>query len=159
MVQSGSGALRRRLSTPEWIWLLSVVAIFIVLRVPSLIEPPTFNDEGTYSDIGWALDHGAVLYRDVWGHYPPGVYWLGAAINLVNTSVLAFHLVLSAAVALTAWGVWLFCRRIASTSVAWAATFAFVILSALPTLEGDVLYVEVMGAMLVVGAVLLIARP
>ena len=82
--------------------------------MPSLVEPPTFNDEGTYSDIGWALDHGAVLYRDVWGHYTPGVYWLGAAINLVNTSVLAFHLVLAAAVALTAFGIWLFCRRFSS---------------------------------------------
>src|ERR1700722_17484879 len=145
--------------TRGWLAFLSLAVVFLVVRVPSLVEPPTFNDEGTYSDIGWALDHGAVLYRDVWGHYPPGVYWLGAAIHLVNTSVLAFHLVLSAAVALTAWGIWVFCRRFASTPVAWAATFAFVILSALPTLEGDVLYVEVMGAMLVVGAVLLVARP
>ncbi len=145
--------------TRGWLAFVSLAAVFVVLRVPSLVEPPTFNDEGTYSDIGWALDHGAVLYRDVWGHYPPGVYWLGAAINLVNTSVFAFHLVLSAAVALTAWGIWVFCRRFASTPVAWAATFAFIILSALPTLEGDVLYVEVIGAMLVVGAVLLVARP
>ena len=159
MVQSGSSERRRRLSTPGWIWLLSVVAIFIVLRIPSLVEPPTYNDEGTYSDIGWALDHGAVLYRDVWGHYTPGVYWLSAAINLVNTSVFAFHLVLAFALALTALGIWLFCRRFASTAVAWAATLGFVILSSLPTLEGDSLYVEVIGAMCVVGAVLLIARP
>ena len=129
------------------------------MRVPSLVEPPTFNDEGTYSDIGWALDHGAVLYRDVWGHYTPGVYWLGAAINLVNTSVLAFHLVLAAAVALTAFGIWLLCRRFATTPVAWAAALGFVILASLPTLEGDVLYVEVIGAMIVMGAVLLVARP
>jgi hypothetical protein len=144
--------------TSGWLAFLSIAAVFVVMRVPSLVEPPTFNDEGTYSDIGWALDHGAVLYRDVWGHYTPGVYWLGAAINLVNTSVIAFHLVLSAAVALTAWGIWLFCRRFASITIAWAATLGFVILSALPTLEGDVLYVEVIGAMLIVGAVLLVAR-
>ncbi|HEY6470000.1 MAG TPA: hypothetical protein VI434_09545 [Candidatus Dormibacteraeota bacterium] len=42
-------------------------------------------------------------------------------------------------------------------SVAWAASFGFVVLSALPTLEGDVLYVEVIGALLVVCAVLLVA--
>jgi hypothetical protein len=161
MVEPRPGDGERRLPhlSPGWLAFLSIALVFVVLRVPSLVEPPTFNDEGTYSDIGWALDHGAVLYRDVWGHYPPGVYWLGAAINLVNTSVLTFHLVLSATVALTAWGIWLFCRRFASTPIAWAATLAFVILSALPTLEGDVLYVEVIGAMLVVGAVLLIARP
>jgi hypothetical protein len=144
--------------TPGWVSFLSIAAVFIALRVPSLIEPPTFNDEGTYSDIGWALDHGAVLYRDVWGHYTPGMYWLGAAINLVNTSVLAFHVVLAAAVAATALAVWLFSRRFASIHVAWAATLAFVILASLPTLEGDVLYVEVIGAALVVWAVLLVAR-
>jgi hypothetical protein len=53
-----------------------------------------------------------VLYRDVWSHYTPGIYWLGAAVNLVNTSVLAFHLMLAAAVAVTALGIWLFCRRL-----------------------------------------------
>lgn len=159
MVQSGTGAHGWRLSTPGWVRLLSVAAIFVVLRIPSLVEPPTYNDEGTYSDIGWALDHGAVLYRDVWGHYTPGVYWLSAAINLVNTSVLAFHLVLAIALALTALGIWLFCRRFASTTVAWAATVGFVILSSLPTLEGDSLYVEAIGAVCVVGAVLLVARP
>jgi hypothetical protein len=86
------------------------------------------------------------------------MYWLGAAINLVNPSVLAFHVVLAAAVAATALAVWLFCRRVASIHVAWAATLAFVILASLPTLEGDVLYVEVIGAALVVWAVLLVAR-
>ncbi len=161
MVEPATGARERRplRLTPEWLAFLSIAVVFIALRVPSLVEPPTFNDEGTYSDIGWALDHGAVLYRDVWGHYTPGVYWLGAAINLVNTSVLAFHLVLAAAVALTAFGIWILCRRFATTPVAWAAALGFVILASLPTLEGDVLYVEVIGALIVMAAVLLVARP
>jgi len=160
MLEPATGGRDQRLPrlTSGWVSFLTTAAVFIALRVPSLIEPPTFNDEGTYSDIGWALDHGAVLYRDVWGHYTPGMYWLGAAINLVNTSVLAFHVVLAAAAAVTVLGIWLFCRRFASTPVAWAATLAFVILSSLPTLEGDVLYVEVIGAALVVWAVLLVAR-
>jgi hypothetical protein len=161
MVEPATGARDRRplRLTPEWLAFLSIAVVFMALRVPSLVEPATFNDEGTYSDIGWALDHGAILYRDVWGHYTPGVYWLGAAINLVNTSVLAFHLVLAWAVALTALGIWVLCRRFASTPVAWAAALGFVILATLPTLEGDVLYVEVIGALIVMGAVLLVARP
>ncbi len=154
----GTGGRHRRL-TPEWLAFLSIAAVFVALRVPSLIEPPTFNDEGTYSDIGWALDHGAVLYRDVWGHYTPGAYWLGAAVNLLHTSVLAFHLVLAAVVALTAFGIWLVCGRFASSTIAWAAALGFVILASLPTLEGDVLYVEVVGALLAVWAVVLVARP
>ena len=160
MVEPDTGARGRRLQlTPGWLSLLSIAAVFIALRLPSLIEPPTYNDEGTYSDIGWALAHGAVLYRDVWGHYTPGVYWLGAAINLISSSVLAFHVVLTVAAAVTAFAIWMFCRRFATTAVAWAATLGFVILASLPTLEGDVLYVEAIGAMLVAGALLLVARP
>ncbi len=162
MVDAGRSARDRRGPrrplTGAWPAFLSIAAVFIALRLPSLIEPPTFNDEGTYADIGWALDHGAVLYRDVWGHYTPGIYWLGAAINLVHTSVLAFHVALAATVALAAVGVWLFCRRFASETVAWVATLGFVVLASLPTLNGDVLYVEVVGAVLVVAAVLLVAR-
>lgn len=154
-----SGQSRRWLTLSRgWPAFLSIAVVFALLRLPSLVEPPTFNDEGTYADIGWALDHGAVLYRDVWGHYTPGVYWFGAAINLLHTSVLAVHLALAVAIAATGLGIWAFCRRFASAPVAWAATMAFVIVSSLPILQGDVLYVEVLGAMLVVGAVLLVAR-
>jgi hypothetical protein len=70
----------------------------VVLRAPSLIEPPQFSDEGTYANIGFALDHGAVLYRDVWDNKPPGVYWLAALINLVQRSVTAYHIVVAIAV-------------------------------------------------------------
>ena len=136
MVEPATRARAGRLPhpSPGWLALISIAVTGVALRLPSLVEPPTFNDEGTYSDIGWALDHGAVLYRDVWGHYTPGIYWIGAAINLVNTSVLAFHLVLAAAVAVTALGIWLLCRRFTSITTAWAATLGFVILSSLPTL-------------------------
>ena len=164
MVQPGistpvrEGDRRRLQLISGWPAFVSLAVVFVVLRLPSFVEPPTFNDEGSYADIGWALDHGAVLYRDVWGHYTPGVYWLGAAINLVHTSVLAFHIVLAAAVALTALGIWLFCMRFASQRVAWGATLAFVILASLPTFEGDVLYVEIIGAVLAMWAVLLVAR-
>ena len=152
------GRERRLQLTAGWPAFVSLALVFVVLRVPSLVEPPTFNDEGSYADIGWALDHGAVLYRDVWAHYTPGVYWLGAAINLVHASVLAFHVVLAAAVALTALGIWLYCVRFASRRVAWGATLAFIVLAALPTFEGDVFYVEIIGALLVVWAMLLVAR-
>src|SRR5438132_6198013 len=108
------GRERRLQLTAGWPAFVSLALVFVVLRVPSLIEPPAFNDEGTYADIGWALDHGAVLYRDVWDNKPPGVYWLAAAINLAHTSVLAFHVVVAVVVAATAVGIWLLCRRLAS---------------------------------------------
>src|SRR2546421_7706289 len=65
---------------------LGVAALLVTLRVPSLIEPSWYADEGTYADIGRSLDHGAVLYRDAWDNKPPGMYWLGAAIDLISPS-------------------------------------------------------------------------
>jgi hypothetical protein len=135
---------------------LITAAVFVLLRAPSLIEPPTFNDEGSYADIGWALDHGAVLYRNVWDNKPPGVYWLAAAINLVHTSVLAFHVVVAIVVVATAVALWFLCRRLASSQVAWAATLAIVVLASLPTLAGDVLNAEVVGALCATLAMLLV---
>lgn len=136
---------------------LITAVVFVLLRTPSLIEPPTFNDEGSYADIGWALDHGAVLYRDVWDNKPPGVYWLAAAINLVHNSVLAFHVVVAIVVVATAVALWFLCRRLASEQVAWAATLAFVVLASLPTLAGDVLNAEAVGALCAAVAMLLVA--
>lgn len=139
-------------------WPLAVLLglVVIVMRVPSLIEPPQLADEGIYSDVGWALDHGATLYQTVWDHQPPGVYWLAAAIDTLHTSVFAFHLVLLALVVLGIVLIWLLARRLASEPVAWAAAFAFAVVASLPTLQGDVLNTEVIGSCLVLGAMLAI---
>jgi Dolichyl-phosphate-mannose-protein mannosyltransferase len=142
-----------------WPLVLSIGLVIAVMRVPSLLEPPQLADEGIYSDIGWALDHGAVLYRTVWDHQPPGVYWLAAGIDAVHTSVLAFHLVATAFVVLSCVLIWLLARRFASRQVAWAATFAFAIVASLPTLQGDLLNTEVIGGSLVLGAMLALTSP
>ena len=39
--------------------VLVIGLVLVVLRAPSLIEPAQFSDEGTYADIGFAVDHGA----------------------------------------------------------------------------------------------------
>src|SRR5258707_10984694 len=59
-------------------WFIIISGAFVLLRIPSFIEPPWYSDAGTYADIGWALNHGARLYLDVWDNKPPGIYWLSA---------------------------------------------------------------------------------
>ncbi|HKR98360.1 MAG TPA: hypothetical protein VJU79_02485 [Candidatus Dormibacteraeota bacterium] len=142
----------------RWLPLLALVVVFVVLRVPSLVEPVQFSDEGTYADIGWALDHGAVLYRDVWDNKPPGVYWLASGIAALSPSVIAFHVAASIVTALTAVVVWLLARRLASGAVAWVATFAFVVVASLPTLAGDVFNAEAVGALFAATAVLFLLK-
>src|SRR5437588_7853171 len=121
------------------IWAIVIGVTLVVLRAPSLIEPPQFSDEGTYADIGFALDHGAVLYRDVWDNKPPGVYWLAALINLVQRSVTAYHIVAAIVVVVTACAVFMIGRRVLSDRAGWIAAFAFVVMGSLPLFAGDVL--------------------
>ncbi len=61
-------------------WFIVISGAFVLLRIPSFIEPPWYSDAGTYADIGWALNHGARLYVDVWDNKPPGIYWLSALL-------------------------------------------------------------------------------
>ena len=62
-------------------WILEHEAIFIILavvvllRVPSLFEPYWYGDEGIYLTVGRSLRHGLALYRDVHDNKPPCYIW------------------------------------------------------------------------------------
>ena len=63
----------------SYVWvLLGIICAFILLRLPSLIEPEWYGDEGIYRTIGLALSRGEVLYRDIWDNKPPLLYWMCA---------------------------------------------------------------------------------
>jgi len=141
--------------------LLAVAGIgtaLAVLRIPSLIEPSWYADEGTYADIGQSLDHGAVLYRDVWDNKPPGMYWVGAAIDLVSPSGHGFAAAALAIAAIATLAVFLVGRRLAGRGTATLAALIFAVLASLPNLDGDLLNAEPVGAALVAVAVLVLLR-
>lgn len=62
-------------------FLLGAVFIFSLLRIPSLIEPEWYGDEGIYQVIGAALQNGSLLYRDIWDNKPPLLYIYYALVN------------------------------------------------------------------------------
>ena len=127
------------------------------MRLPSLVEPTGYADEGTYADIGRALDHGAVLYQQVWDNKPPLMYWLAAVtIPLLGASGPAFHAVLALLVGSAAAGVWYLGARAGGRAVATVATLTYIALVSLPNLDGDLLNAEVVGAALVVWAMVLV---
>ena len=129
--------------------------LLLLLRLPSLLEPAWYADEGTYSDIGRALDLGAGLYRDVWDNKPPGIYWLTALLELRGPSVALLHGFLALVVAATAVAVWLLGERVAGRLAAILSTFAFLVLASLPNLDGDLYNAEPVGAAFAAFAVLL----
>jgi hypothetical protein len=135
-----------------------LAAVLLLLRLPSLLEPTWYADEGTYSDIGRAIDHGAVLYRDVWDNKPPAIYWLTALLELRGPSVPVLHGVLALFVAASTAGVWFLGRRLAGMRGATLAALVFAVLASLPNFDGDLYNAEVLGATFSVFAMLVLLR-
>jgi hypothetical protein len=125
-----------------------------------LVEPTWYSDEGTYADVGRALLHGATLYKDVWDNKPPGVYWLAAAIDAsFRPSGRAFAVVLAVIVAGLAAGVWILGQRAGGRRLALGASLLCLVLASLPNLEGDLFNAELLGAVFVVWAIVLLTGP
>lgn len=128
------------------------------LRLPSFAEPAWYSDEGTYANVGWALDHGARLYVDVWDNKPPGVYWLSGLLVHLPLPV-AMPLAATVLTAIAAVALLLIARRLGGSRVAWLAVTAYVLIGSLPFLHGTLLNAEICGAACVtVAMALLVTR-
>jgi 4-amino-4-deoxy-L-arabinose transferase-like glycosyltransferase len=57
---------------PLWLALAAVAAVFL-LRLPNVVQPMG-PDQGVYATIGWALQRGLDLYRDLFEQKPPAIY-------------------------------------------------------------------------------------
>lgn len=57
-----------------FIWF--VVVFFVLLRIPSLVEPIWYADEGIYLVVSQALHDGRTLYSEIWDNKPPFLYFL-----------------------------------------------------------------------------------
>ncbi len=62
------------------IWILCACAI---LRLPSLLEPYWYGDEGIYLTLGNAIRHGLTLYKDIHDNKPPVIYFMAALTGSV----------------------------------------------------------------------------
>ena len=64
-----------RIQKNKTFWsLLGISLLFFILRLPSLIEPNWYGDEGIYQVIGKALSQGRLLYVQIWDNKPPFLY-------------------------------------------------------------------------------------
>lgn len=92
----------------KWAWASLVVAIGILLRVPSFLRVSLSDDESIYATTAAAMARGELLYRDVVDHKPPLIYHayrLGFALfGPYNTQ--GAHLLVLLAVLATAGLMW-----------------------------------------------------
>ena len=75
--------------------LILILFVVTLLRVPSLFEPYWYGDEGIYLTLGEGVRQGVVLYRDLFDHKPPLLYWVAALAGSVfwfRMILLVWHL-------------------------------------------------------------------
>ena len=136
--------------------LIILLAATVILRLPSLFEPYWYGDEQIYLAISQGVRKGLVLYRDItdYPNKPPLIYLLAAAAGSVfwfKFMLLmwnAMHVVVVNLLLKKLWGEkkWL----------VWGGSGAFILLTSLPMLEGNIANGEMFMSMPVTLAMLLL---
>ncbi len=122
------------------IFAISAIGVFILLRIPSLIEPYWYGDEGIYAVIGHSLRNGSLLYRDIWDNKPPLLYLIYA----LGEGKLFWAKLLSLLAGIgSIWIFYLLAIKIIKKKIpVIVAIFVFAILFGLPLLEGNIANAE-----------------
>ena len=114
-------------------WVVGVLALVLVLRIPTFFEPYYYGDEMVYLTLGQGVRQGVELYKNIHDNKPPLLYLTAAAAgNLFWFKViLAFWGLITVA----------FFFKLAkvlfkSEKAVKAATIIFALLTTLPLLEG-----------------------
>jgi hypothetical protein len=130
-----SGTIKR-------VFLLAASVVFI--RLPTLWEPRWYSDEGTFTTAAWVHSLGVPLYSGVFDINPPGIYWLYGA--LLRMGAAQHHVVVQTALLLAVLVSVLCLFGIASTwfgsNIAMGAALLAAVGLSLPTLDGDLLNIE-----------------
>ncbi len=126
--------------------LLILLLLLVVLRIPNLLEPYWYGDEGIYLTLGVAMRNGARLYAEIIDHKTPLIYYLAMVPNqlwfrilnigwMVATTIAFYHIA------------WKLFKQVLPTTL---AAGIFVLLTTLPWFEGNIPNGElfVMGFML-----------
>jgi 4-amino-4-deoxy-L-arabinose transferase-like glycosyltransferase len=130
-------------------WLLAIVLVSLLWRLPSFFDPPWVNDEGTYFAVAQAMTHGYRLYADVWENKPPGVYLLYSAVyHSFGGSLPGIRLIAAILAALLVLLTYRLSVRAVGTTAALFAGLAVGLVLGVPFLEGTTLNAELPLAVL-----------
>lgn len=127
-----------RIHIPHWLTIL--LAIVLILKIPSFFEPYAYGDEMIYLSMGQAVRHGEVLYRDIHDNKPPLLYLVAA----VAGSLFWFKVILAFWMLATIVVFWKLTTAIfpKDKHLDKATTIIFAILTTLPLLEGNTVNAE-----------------
>lgn len=115
-------------------WLIGLLTLIIVLRIPTFFEPYNYGDEMIYLTLGQGIRQGIPLYSGIYDNKPPLLYltaalagnlfWFKAALALFNLlSIIIFFKITEA----------VFNKKYNFQKL---ATFIFAIFTTIPLFEG-----------------------
>ncbi|MGI5825984.1 MAG: ArnT family glycosyltransferase [Patescibacteria group bacterium] len=121
-------------------FIIILLLVTFVFRIPSLFEPYWYGDEGVYQAVGLAVRNGAMLYKDAFDNKPPLIYLLTA---ITNGTMFGFRLLLMIASLGATYFFYRLCQKlIANENSARMATVVFAILTTVRLLEGNIANAE-----------------
>lgn len=133
--------LLSRLEKSKAFWfVLGTAVLFFFLRLPSLIEPYWYGDEGIYETIGLALTKGRLLYAQIWDNKPPLLYVTYALFHGNQEAVRTASLLVGLGAVIAFF--FLARRFFANQKAIIASTLFFAVLFGLPIIEGNIANAE-----------------
>lgn len=120
-------------------FLILIIVLFILLRLPSLFEPYWYGDEGIYLTLGEGIRQGLTLYSQIHDNKPPMLYYLAA----LGQTVFGFRLLLFMVMIPTVYFFHRLAKKFFHHNTARLTTILFVILTSIPLLEGTIANAEV----------------
>ena len=116
-------------------WLVILLFVSLILRIPSFFEPYYYGDEMIYLTLGHGIRQGVPLYSGLYDNKPPILYLIAAlAGNLVWFKIL---LAVAATISAVFFAKIVECLFTNNTKIQKIATIVFTLLITLPLLEGN----------------------
>lgn len=121
-------------------WLVGLLALVLILRVPSFFEPYNYGDEMIYLSLGTGVRQGLTLYKDIHDNKPPLLYltaavagnlfWFKAILAFWNLATIYIFFKLTEKI---------FSKNQRAQKI---ATVIMAILTTIPLLEGNIVNAE-----------------
>lgn len=136
-------------------WILLLIILVLILRLPSLVMPHYYGDEEIYFVMGRAWSEGVPLYKAMFDHKPPLIYIMAG----IAPTMLAFRGLLTLLMVVHTVLFWKLAQLFWSKTrpfLAYVSSFVFVLVTTLPTFEGLTVNAELLMMIPVTAAVLIL---
>jgi hypothetical protein len=137
------GILKKLGENGRFLFLVSIALLFFILRLPSLFEPLWYGDEGIYQVIGTSLNHGKLLYSQIFDNKPPFLYWTYALLQSDQFAIRFASLIFGVLCIIL---FFFLAKKLfvngKTNNVSYLTTIIFAILFGLPALEGNIANAE-----------------